>query len=531
MFGNAFMPLRNTVGPPLEIVSTRVTDRAPGLQGHEIAVAPVENLATSPLHHLFLPRHLRRTGSSAAYAPGGGVAAFPAPVDLPLASAMLTPGTLFSIVARGPDASRDVSRELWFEVEFTIIKPHRVPGIPVIGGICYSGYPYLPYYITPQGENSANFSLPREIRVAWSSQEQTAFLDDEAAITQQESASHSGVHILATGPVAASHVRVRFADFPRFIQDFRTEDGAATLVESFGVYLPFLFFFAYQEDVRFRPRVPGGLLGAVQVPAKGRHTYLAALNAHSHPLASDVTGVAADYVVTTDDPRAFFPLSGASIFGQRRQYQLQLPGETSAGNHTESFVSQALDRGDQVRLFIAQGEEHNRCLAGLTGTLTAPDLVSQFTGGQRTKVDAKVYELDPIEGVSPVNLATDPATDKYAKLIHHTRELPADAERLACRFVRPVVARYLAIVFTSLDRGHVALDNLELVQSAHVMLASRISRTQRVRSLNFRVIGANLGGDYARLGEQGFTFTIEHLVAGSVKKCSSRRAVSWTYCN
>jgi hypothetical protein len=521
MFGNAFLPLRTTVGGPLLIRGAQVTDRAPELAAHRIEVARVEDFVNSPLHRVMLPDQLHLTDSAATYGRGHGVATFPPPADLPLPPGMFDDGTLFAVIAIGPPVDEEISRRLWFEVEFAVAKPQRQPGIPVVGGLCYSGDPYLPYYITAQGENSANFGLPREIRLAWGhNDDHAAFLDDESAITQQEPASHSGVHIIATGPIALNRVKVRFADFPRIIRRVGTS-GAPGIEERWGVYLPFLFFFEYQEDVRFHPRVPGGLLAAVQVPANRTHTYFAAAREDGTSV-EDAAGFAADFIYTTEDPKEYFPLSAASIFRQHRRYGVHVlastPGDNRIETVEETFISQAVTRGDQVRLFIAQTEEHNRCLSGIRLAFPDRKIVPYFTNGAMANLDVKVYELDPIEGVSPVDLTRDPATDKYATLVYHARGVAAGTPALNCRFIRPTTSRYLAVVFTSeSERGFVALDDLELVQSAHVTVSPRKSRTQRIRALNFRLIGANLAEDYARLGDKGFSFAIERVVAGERK--------------
>jgi hypothetical protein len=268
----------------------------------------------------------------------------------------------------------DRSRDLWFEVEFEL--SNKKAASPLIGGLCYAGDPFLPYWITPQGENSANFGLPREIQVAWNGHQAATFLDGECAIVHHDPFAHSGVHVLPTGPISGDRVTVRFADFPQLVGD-----------ERMGVFLPFLYFFAYEEDVRFRPRVPAGLLAATQVPASTARAYV------------DLPGVAADYVFTTDDPDEYFPMSAASVVGSPREYAVHIHGLNGdrVETLTEAFVSQAMEKGDQVRLFLAQTEEHPRCLAGLTLSFPDPKGVQYVTDHAAALLDVRIYEIDAVE--------------------------------------------------------------------------------------------------------------------------------------
>jgi hypothetical protein len=47
-----------------------------------------------------------------------------------------------------------------------------------------------------------------------------------------------------------------------------------------------------------------------------------------------------------------------------------------------------------------------------------------------------------------------------------------------------------------------------------VSISSRVAKTQRIKNLQFRIIGKGIADDYSRLGEEGFSFSIERQTAG-----------------
>lgn len=89
-------------------------------------------------------------------------------------------------------ATTDVSRKL--SARFSLLLPDKF----LVGGICFGGFPYLSCsrrQTQIQGENSANFGLPREVRLTCAGattadQKDTGlsfeFLDSEISATKQE---------------------------------------------------------------------------------------------------------------------------------------------------------------------------------------------------------------------------------------------------------------------------------------------------------------------------------------------------------
>ncbi len=75
-----------------------------------------------------------------------------------------------------------------------------------------------------------------------------------------------------------------------------------------------------------------------------------------------------------------------------------------------------------------------------------------------------------------------------------------------------------------------AIRNFELVQSAHITIAPRMSRTQTIQNMHFRLIGPNLADDYSMLGSEDFTFALERLVAGGNCKIETNSAAPIKAC-
>jgi hypothetical protein len=514
MHSQTFMPLRTTVGPVIPLTDVQIVDHAPELAGLEMAVTTV---GTPPTHYAkFQPDRLLR--GSTGLAPGDGVATFPAPGQVPadLQTVMRRAFNLFDdflrVMVVGPSVTATTQAKLWIELELTL---SAKGGCPVLGGIVYGGYPHLPYYVTPYGANSANFGLPREIRVSWDGHMGEGFLDDEMAVVQQETTSHSGVHLLATGPVRTEKIRIRLADFPTILRSVGRTGGRQALREVWGILIPYLGVFAYQEDVRFAPPVAAGLLAAIQLPAQGDGGYLDPSQLSSTQ-AAQVAATAADQVYASTSPNQYFPLSAAALFTGGRSYLINIAGRQE--QMPECFISGALGAGDQVRLYFAQSEEHRRCLGGLTLTGPEDKIVNWFTNESGGEFELAIYELDPVEGVSPLAPERDPSQDKYSLLLYRRRQLNFDDRTLKCAFVRPSTARNLVAVFTCTKPGRLALKALQLVQSAHVHVAPRPARSRRLRQMHFRLVGPHLAEDYARLGREGFKFSIEHVVSGEVKE-------------
>ncbi len=232
-------------------------------------------------------------------------------------------------------------------------------------------------------------------------------------------------------------------------------------------------------------------------------------------------------------------------------------------NYQECFISKSVLKNQKVVLYFEQGEEFERCISGirllmpfipkkdlredvdrlrqltelffpeqleqlLAGLPNAPDeLVEQmlellFGIPEIVKfcssIRIRIFEIDPLDGVSPVNI--NPG-DKYSTLLADVEmdtlsELILSASFDGIRFRKVSTAKYFAIEFTNLSKnaGHVIVKSLKFIQSAHVSISSRAAKMQRVKNLQFRIIGNGIADDYSRLGEEGFSFSIERQTAG-----------------
>ena len=154
----------------------------------------------------FQPQSLSFTGTQHIPAPGMNDYILPAPEVLPFAQTD-NGAYIFGLL---PFANNITSRDLWIELEISL------PEKALIGGIALSGFPHLIYQVNKHGENSANFGLPREIKIKWDDG-QKDFLDNENVFIRQEPVSHSGIHYLNFGPVVTDKIILRLADWPEFM--------------------------------------------------------------------------------------------------------------------------------------------------------------------------------------------------------------------------------------------------------------------------------------------------------------------------
>jgi hypothetical protein len=547
MLSNKLMPIRATVGDPIAIAEIEVKRTSSAAENLRFEVEYGDDI-NSMVHRSFyqhvIPQIVEGDPSylPPRYRGAPGTDTLPAPgKDLPFTLLGGHFASLFGVV--GEVGDEDTSRSLTVSLAIKL-KPQSTQQLA--GGLCYGGYPFLPYYITKQGENSANFGLPREIGLTWTTSQGVGFLDDEDAITNQEPTSHGGVHVLGTGPVPLSSgnshdlsFMLHLSDFPRLVTQVSLADGGLEVTELWGFIIPFLFVFEYKEDMRYpndrqrgpdnhyTSRIPAGLLAATQNPPNLDSSYFGLVQGSSDPAATvKYAGACADYLLLVHQPEGlYYPMSASSIFGQGRTYG---PGEwfefgrrPLPDNHEleEVFVSNALQHGHEVRLFIEQGEEFNRCIAGMSITFGSRGQTPPLPTGLE-RIGVRVYEIDPPRGVSPIAPTKDLEKDKYSTCIFETYVkasrggggIPFDLE-----FTRPSSSRYLVIVLSNAKEGsvgHVMIESLELVQSAHVSIVPRATRTQVLQRMHFRLIGPDLADDYSQLGGRGFSLSVEHLVGG-----------------
>lgn len=527
MLRSSLLPLRATVGPALRFsLDEDMSARSPDAFGVDFVVKRREVLGEArfdPLYERLLPQQTL----AAAGAPAGGYNVYPLPTDLPVA-----PFNVYSLFCFGPavDPAVDLSRKLAVEVVVDLGKDPLL-----VGGMCFGGHPFLPAYVDRLGQTSSNFGLPREVRIGWDAGGEGDFLDDTHSVTRQEIASHCGVQLMATGPVLASRLRIRFSDFPRILQGIGKKKYGNKLVaaEFWGFAIPYLFFYGYEERMRYRPRVPAGLVAAHRRPyfAKGTYFHLvpepppqvaaAGAPAPSSPAAAPqllprYAWPCADQVVKIPTLDEFVALSAASLFGQKREYLLGAT-ETLA----EFFTPGRLRPGDELWLLLSQSEEEARCLSGLKLSFPPVPADAGFSPDDRAFA-LEIMEVDPPPGVSPVTTGLSAATTKYCRRLYRHARIRPQADPFACRFSRATSARTIALVLRcpqGLDRTVPTLQEIELVQSAHVHVACRPASHRSVGALSIRLVGEALGDDYSRIGAPGLGIVVEHLVAGQ------RRAV------
>lgn len=479
-------PLRTLVKSVVPLQSVSLVDRASGVK------APVFtglfDLSSDPqlveqLRRFYPgpggpPPGLDPSASSLPFPPQPSAADPSAEVEWPCPVLGRPFASFWAVGETDPSGQTDSSRDLWIDVELRVKKGWE----GVVGGICFAGNPYLPYSVTAQGENSANFGLPREIRLTWETHDRR-FIDSAQSLTRQQVVSHSGVHVIAVPPYRARNdrpsgtLRIRFSDFPRLLLRFASRpDRPASWREVHAILIPWLYPFVYEEGTRFRPRVRSGLLAATHrgvkeaPPDSSWAALLESQGAELPGLDPSFVGPPTFKVRENASELLLGPAGGlhafsaGSLFGQRRFYP--------PPNAEEFYASNPVLRGDRIVLFLEQAEEFERCIAGLRLTMppemrlrwrpklgprgtTTPDPDdprSRLDGDlelllRQPRSKLSVYELDPPEGASP--LLVD-LSDRYATRIHDSEidraSLDEQPER-TIRFVRPSMARYFALVF------------------------------------------------------------------------------------
>ncbi len=462
-------PLRTALGKAIPISRAQViatSDEARNFRTFARIHAGFAEVTQAGFYEELLPQVVRMGSVELTAPPGLDGLAFPDHFPFQASD------PLASIFALGDPVEGDISRRLWAQIDLRLNVEEDV----AVGGILFGGYPYLPYYVTEDGENSANFGLPREVHLSWKTERNEGFLDAETGVVRQQPTSHSGFHLICTEPIVTNRLVLRLASFPRILRRIREVKSTVELEERWAFAIPYLYVFTYHEGVRYRPHVPAGLLAATQRPPNFTFSHFSPVITADNPEETQrFAGAACDFIRPTTFEGEYFHLSAASLLGAGRSYQVDMVGGRRE-NLQEFFASNPLRKGEEVTLYLEQGEEFERCLAGLClfPHLAAipPGQPQRFPGRLRIRV----FEIDPLDGVSPLRQNIRPEEDRYSRLLCDIEEGPG--ARLTCRFVRVTTARYLAIVLTCLanEGGIVMLDRIELVQSSRVAVTSRVSR-------------------------------------------------------
>lgn len=583
MYANTFYPLRKIVSnlvptkqikekPPLgaKLIYQSETAKALNYQTLPLHMNSLDQLSVQPFYNDFLPKY------DDLIIPGNGMAQLPI---LNIFPPFNNSNSFISIYGK-TDSVADLSISRKLSVKYLIAIDNeaffKVHGRkPLIGGICFKGFPYSHFGINANGENNSNFGLPREVRITCINildrnyeERFTDFLDEENTSVDQQITSHSGFHYVCCDPTFATHIILELSDFPFFTSNFLINQNDSE--DFFGILIPYLYVFEYEEKTRYDKNVPSGFLGAKKNDDKPFHENVewSLLN------------------VTPGGSLEYFDFTAASIFGQQRTYNLISSGNEQELDFTnlstllqnppkpqikkgkpkryqECFISKSLKKDEKVVLFFEQGEEFERCISGIRllmpfvpkedlqkdidrlkqlTELFFPENLEQFltnipnqpaellervlellfrvpeavTFCSKTRI--RIFELDPIDGVSPVNTKLD---DKYSTLLADVTIDTLSEFLLAntfegIKFKKASTSKYFAIEFTNLseDSGQIVVKSLKYIQSAHVSISSRAAKTQRIKNLQFRIIGKGIADDYSRLGEEGFSFSIERQTAG-----------------
>ena len=295
------------------------------------------------------------------YAPGEGMATLPLPRWQPFPQNASLLSLFFLAKKDSNKSSRDMSLRLRIRLEQKRL----------VGGLCFSGLPYLPYRITAAGESSSSFGVPREVRLTcvagskdrWNTSRNTDFLDAEIAVTRQEIAWHSGFQFVLTDPTLTDTLIVHLSDLPLIVMRFQEpkKSGRATerYDERFGFALPYLYVFDYVERTRYRPLVAGGFLAALDEPPP-----------KPIEIASRQITVAQSW---QSEYRHFikghyYDFTAQSAIGTGRTYTPPATGRRLRPRPLEEcFISRPLANGQKVILYFEQGEEYTRCVSGMRG--------------------------------------------------------------------------------------------------------------------------------------------------------------------
>lgn len=434
----------------------------------------------------------------------------------------------------------------------------------LLGGACVFGNPYIPYTFNRFGQSSANFGLPREIQITNAGAVDAAFqpvrgqnfFDADNTLVHQESNFHSGANYIPIEPTYTSAVILRLSNFPFFAYEYEQKtptdltDGVRERLEfTLGYDIPQLVFYTHEEAMRYRPLTGFGLLS----------------EQYSDRDSDGGTSLHGKSAILHPDGQ-YGVYSAASLTSSARSYRAN-PTRAGTG-YKEIFVSEPLGKEDAVDLLFEQADDEPRCVAGLkmrlpfipdekraedidalidrlqdidrhSDSVDFSDSLFAFLNSLKSvsrealeevledyilqlpntvnfceSVQIEVFEVDPPEGLAAARIASSP---EYLRRIARTHVSTfMDIFRLAqegVRFDQPTSARHLLIRLSNADSEtcRIVVSKLEFFQSSDVWITPRLSKSQTVQALHFRLIGKDLLDDYAVLGSRGFTLGIERV--------------------
>ncbi len=263
MYSNSFYPLRRIVSKtvPIKDIRQKPSTGAKLIYQSETAEAlnyksltryirSLNELSAQQYYRDFLPEF------GGQIVPGNGMDQLPATNSFsPFASG----DPLLSICGK-TDTTDDLtlSRKLSAKYLITIDNDaffNEYGRKPLIGGICFKGFPYAAFGLNDNGENASNFGLPREVRITCINipgrdyeARFTDFLDEEITSVDQQITSHSGFHYVCCDPTFATHIILELSDFPYFTKNVSPNADIERSDENFyGLLIPYLYVFEYEK--------------------------------------------------------------------------------------------------------------------------------------------------------------------------------------------------------------------------------------------------------------------------------------------
>lgn len=412
----------------------------------------------------------------------------------------------------------------------------------------------------------------------------------------------------------------RIIDLDTKVDDVGANESSLLIKGFKGFAIPYLWFFEYKEQTKRNARLHSGILGvkpayphlpkvdgdntsedilrrafpeweyyflqeSSKKPKYTKEEVLEQIAELAAELENDpgneqlINNIASLHVILEQIENAeyqtgvYWVYTAHSSLGQRREFRFSyanlnyspevraLPVIKNKKYLTECFVSDLLQPNEKVTLYLQQGEEFERCIAGLKALFflipndektervadilanlgEVGDGVNQLSDEERTFVEdalafyltlppetnfceefrLRIYEVDPAEGVSPA--AVD-LNSKYATLladitVNDFMDVIFSQLLKGIPFRKTSSAKYFALEFTNSGEkaGQVAIHSLQMIRSANVSVQTRLAKTQQVKAMHYRIIGPELADDFSKIGNEGFNFSIDRVTAGQTK--------------
>lgn len=544
---NTFTPIRSTVGKAvlirMEVQHTSIAVQQQGLNPVIKNRTSIIEAATDEELLKFWPkiRNEAQIGGEITYSadPHQPFLIVPDPVrppfpkDWPHNTEDAPYNSIFALATKNSEDDT-LSRELSITFRISLLGETHL-----IGGIAFSGYPVLSYTIDKFGRTSSNYGLPREMRISIASLEssgthESKFIDADLHYTKQVINHSSGFHYFHVEPTLTDSFTLQFSDFPLLMKRVLLGSGGSIkYTQAFGLVIPYLYVYTYQEKSHYHHYVPGGVVGAVKsddsVATRGL------LQEHLSPEWQRL-------ITQSGTGKSIYQLFPASsIFRSGRRYHDNSP--TYDYRASEQFVSDPIKKGESISLICRQCDETIRSIAGIelkipvfdpkTSTGTEGEIEQQIGLPEKEvnlldKVGIKIYELDFPTGVSPLDaqkkelrkykhlLAEKTITKDDTLSLQSSSGPPAQPDQRSIRFKRASNQQYFEIELINLgdQPGNAVVHSAMFIQSAHITLHPKLSRRLQVSRMHFRIVGSDLVEDYSQIGTHGFNFSIERLSGG-----------------